>query len=237
MKKDKIFVQDFYSYKNVVDDIGNTTDNIKELFDFPERFKLILFSGGADVNPKLYGDESPNNLCYYNEKRDSLDIKIFKHAQKNNIKMTGICRGLQFLNVMSGGTLIHHLDHHSGTSHIFISKRLHSPITVNSLHHQMVIPHKNSFTIGTTVKQLSEVYFGNNDQPIHRHELDAEALYMPNINACGVQYHPEMLDEYTDGFEFFNTMVKEFLILSKKEFEYNYTIGNYKTIGVNNDQL
>jgi len=76
MKKNKIFVQDFYSYKNVVDMFGETTDDIKMLFNTPEKFKLILFSGGADVNPKLYGHESPDYLCHYSETRDALDIKI-----------------------------------------------------------------------------------------------------------------------------------------------------------------
>ena len=234
MKKNKIFVQDFYSYKNVVDMFGETTDDIKMLFNTPEKFKLILFSGGADVNPKLYGHESPDYLCHYSETRDALDIKIFKLALKNNIKMVGICRGLQFLNVMSGGTLIHHINNHSGSLHNFISPRINKEIKVNSLHHQMVVPHKDSFTIGTTEKQLSELYFGDNDELVDRQELDAEALYMPSINACGVQYHPEMMGEYSDGFQFFNRMVKEFLNLNKENFKHVYVETNNKTIGINN---
>ena len=87
MKRNKIFVESYYSYKNVADDFGETTDDIKNLFAAPEEFKLILFSGGEDVNPALYGHESPDGLCYYSERRDALDIKIFKHAVKNNIKM------------------------------------------------------------------------------------------------------------------------------------------------------
>lgn len=234
MKKNKIFVQDFYSYKNVVDTFGETTDSIKSLFTTPEKFKLILFSGGADIDPKLYGHKSPNNLCRYSENRDSLDIKIFKLALKNNIKMVGICRGLQFLNVMSGGTLVHHINNHSGTLHNFISPRWDKEIEVNSLHHQMVIPHKDSFIIGTTKKQLSDSYFGDYDKIIDRQELDNESLYMPSINACGVQYHPEMMNEYTKGFKFFTCMVKEFLNFSKTDFKHAYVSVNNKTMDINN---
>lgn len=234
MKKNKIFVQDFYSYKNVVDIFGKTTDDIKILFATPEKFKLILFSGGADVNPKLYGHKSPNYLCNYSKTRDTIDIKIFKLAIKHNIKMVGICRGLQFLNVMSGGTLIHHINNHTGSLHYFISPRINKKIKVNSLHHQMVIPHKDSFIIGTTTKQISDIYFGDNDKQVDRQELDVEALYMPTINACGVQYHPEMMNEYSNGFQFFNRMIEEFLNLNKKDFKCAYTITNNKIMGINN---
>jgi len=227
MKKNKIFVQNFYSYKNVVDYFGDTTDDIKNLFEKPEEFKLILFSGGEDVNPSLYGHKSPDKLCYYSKSRDALDIKIFKLAIKNNIKMVGICRGLQFLNVMSGGTMIHHINNHSnGTLHSFISPAIDHEIYVNSLHHQMVIPHKDAFIIGTTEKQLSTIYFGDNDQPIKRHTLDIEALYMPSINACGVQYHPEMMQNTSAGFYFFHNMVDKLLYSNTLKFIHDYTTQN-----------
>jgi len=231
MKKNKIFVEDFYSYKNVVDYFGETTEDIKNFFEKPEEFKLILFSGGADINPTLYGHKSPDRLCYYNKSRDTLDIKIFKHAIKNNIKMVGICRGLQFLNVMSGGSMIHHANNHNA-SHSFISPRMNYEIKVNSLHHQIVIPHKNTFTIGTTKKQLSKIYFGDNDLPITKHETDIEALYMPSIQACGVQYHPEMMQKHSDGFHFFYKLVDEFLHLEENKFRQNYTINTLYTLGM-----
>ena len=233
MGKDKIFVESFYSYKDVVDDFGDTTGDVHNLLSAPEEFKLILFSGGEDINPALYGHESPDRLCFYRESRDQLDIKIFKTAQKNNIKMTGICRGLQFLNVMSGGTMIHHLDKHEGGSmHSFISPRMNHPIYVNSLHHQMVVPHKDAFIIGSTEKQIATVCFGNYDQPITKQEPDVEALYMPTINACGVQYHPEMMHDTSAGFKFFHTMIDEFLNLDNLEFKNKYTKQNNKLMCV-----
>ncbi len=230
MKKNKIFVESYYSYKNVVDDFGKTTEDINNFFTHPEEFKLVLFSGGEDVNPALYGHESPDGLCYFGERRDALDIKIFKHALKNNIKMTGICRGLQFLNVMSGGTMLHHVDKHSGCMHTFVSPRIDYPIYINSLHHQMVVPHEDTFIIGTAEKQVATVYFGNHDQPIERHEPDVEALYMPSINACGVQYHPEMMHDSSNGFEFFHQMIEEFLCLDHELFKSAYTFQNNKVM-------
>ena len=233
MERNKIFVESFYSYKSVVDDFGETTGDVYDLLSKPEEFKLVLFSGGEDVNPALYGHESPDRLCFYRESRDQLDIKIFKTAQKNNIKMTGICRGLQFLNVMSGGTMIHHLDKHEGCSmHSFISPRMDHEIYVNSLHHQMVVPSKDAFIIGSTEKQIATVCFGNYDQPITKQEPDVEALYMPTINACGVQYHPEMMHNDSEGFKFFHRMINEFLHLNNTEFKNKYTTQNNKVMCV-----
>ena len=230
MERNKILVQDFYSYEHTVDPFGHTTDDIQNLFSSPREFKLILFSGGADVNPALYGHESPDRLCGYSTSRDAIDTKIFKLAMKNNIKMVGICRGLQFLNVMSGGTMMHHISHHENSIHAFVSPRLSHTIYVNSLHHQMVMPHKDAFIIGSTEDQISTVYFGNNDQPEKRSGSDVEALYMPVINACGVQYHPEMMDTGSEGVNFFRNLVDEFLYDNEKEFTKSYCIGNQKAL-------
>lgn len=228
MKKNKIFVQSYYDYKNIVEKFGKTTGNYNDLFSNPKNFKLVLFSGGADVNPILYNHKSPNNLCHYDNDRDYIDTKIFKIALKNNIKMVGICRGLQFLNVMSGGTLLHHINNHEIESHSFISPKLKQSIVVNSLHHQMVLPHKSSFIIGSTKKQISTIYFEDNDQKIERNGPDIEALYMPSINACGIQYHPEMMDNNSLGVNFFHEMVNDFLHLKKLEFTKIYTNQNNK---------
>ena len=231
MTRDKIFVQSFQSYKSVVDDFGKTTDDIENLVTKPEEFKLILFSGGSDVNPLLYGHESPEKLCWYSDTRDTLDTKISTIAIKNNIKMVGICRGLQFLNVIGGGTLLHHINNHEGGIHSFVSPRMSYQIYVNSLHHQMVIPHKDSFIIGSTKKPVATMYFGNHDQLVEDQDIiDIEALYIPHINACGVQYHPEMMDRNTPGFEFFHKLVDEFLYLDDTEFRKAYVFENNKTM-------
>jgi gamma-glutamyl-gamma-aminobutyrate hydrolase PuuD len=71
---------------------------------------LIQFTGGADVSPMLYGEpKHPRTYCDPN--RDQHEANIFW----NNIDKpkAGICRGGQFLNVMSGGSMWQDVDNHA----------------------------------------------------------------------------------------------------------------------------
>lgn len=66
----------------------------------------ILFSGGEDIVPKLYGQSVSIALGTTYEKRDEAEIYMFQEAMKNNKVIFGICRGIQLINVALGGTLI-----------------------------------------------------------------------------------------------------------------------------------
>ena len=109
-------------------------------------YDLIVFPGGSDVSPKLYGEE--NRYSSINEHRDKAETEIFKNYFQKDTKFLGICRGHQFLNVMLGGKLvqdlqvdkhIHHSDWHTikevnnGKVPSFFNGR------VNSTHHQGII--------------------------------------------------------------------------------------------------
>lgn len=65
----------------------------------------ILFTGGHDVNPALYNErkrESCGRVC---EQRDKLERLLFEKVYADDKAAFGICRGIQFMNVMLGGTL------------------------------------------------------------------------------------------------------------------------------------
>ena len=67
----------------------------------------VLFTGGADINPALYGEkQTPHGTGKYNDVRDLSDILLMKQALKINIPMFAICRSFQMLSVICGGKLI-----------------------------------------------------------------------------------------------------------------------------------
>lgn len=69
----------------------------------------MLFIGGADVNPEFYGAK-PHPLSKPVPKRlDEWNLQLMKAAIAANVPFLGICRGLQLLNVLQGGTLHQHL--------------------------------------------------------------------------------------------------------------------------------
>ena len=214
-------------YGKSVKGLGDLTTDVHYFLKKPKEFKLVLFVGGEDVDPSLYGESSPLDMCASNLKRDRSEKVIFKHALNNNISMIGICRGFQFLNVMAKGRLMHHINRHAGSVHSFDSYSLKKPIDVNSFHHQMVIPHKDSHVIGWPVDNISNVYYGKDDQSTEWNNPEVEAAIFPEVNACGVQYHPEWLAESSEAFSFFYNLAKNLINLSMNDFIDLYTINLY----------
>ncbi|WP_336514123.1 gamma-glutamyl-gamma-aminobutyrate hydrolase family protein [Pollutibacter soli] len=118
----------------------------------------VLLSGGEDVHPSMYNKAEYINYCYVDDvslRRDEFEWKVMTVASTKNIPVLGVCRGLQFVNVFFGGTLIpdvitwgkfnhsklpdgldrHHQIKIDPTSYLFrLSNQLES--SVNSNHHQ-----------------------------------------------------------------------------------------------------
>jgi putative glutamine amidotransferase len=69
----------------------------------------ILFSGGEDLHPELYG--KPEYVKEYGLQeiipaRDRFEYEVIEKAFDLNKPVLGICRGLQLINVFLGGTLV-----------------------------------------------------------------------------------------------------------------------------------
>lgn len=70
-------------------------DNIKEA-------DIVMFTGGEDINPALYGDV-PHPTTHFTN-RDDMEVLAFKDAPKEALLIGG-CRGAQLLTALSGGKL------------------------------------------------------------------------------------------------------------------------------------
>lgn len=69
----------------------------------------FVVPGGGDVDPALYGADSGHPSLYdVNPVQDRLDEAVVRHALEHGLPMLGICRGMQLLNIVRGGTL--HVD-------------------------------------------------------------------------------------------------------------------------------
>ncbi len=66
----------------------------------------VIFSGGEDVDPFLYGATPSPKLGEVSRRRDDFELSLFQACMKAGKPILGICRGLQLINVALGGTLI-----------------------------------------------------------------------------------------------------------------------------------
>ena len=65
----------------------------------------FLFTGGPDVDPRLYGEAPWYKLGDLTAIRDYTDPAFFKAALPTGKPIIGICRGIQLVNACMGGTL------------------------------------------------------------------------------------------------------------------------------------
>lgn len=69
----------------------------------------LIVSGGADVDPALYGQEPHERTGAPRTDRDAWEEQLFRAAIDLELPFLGICRGAQVLNVALGGDLIQHV--------------------------------------------------------------------------------------------------------------------------------
>jgi putative glutamine amidotransferase len=79
-----------------------------------ERLDGLLFLGGPDVDPLLYGGTRHATIVGTDVTDDRFEIAMMKAALAADVPTLAICRGIQVLNVALGGTLVPHLPERPG---------------------------------------------------------------------------------------------------------------------------
>lgn len=157
----------------------------------------LIVTGGQDVSPSLYGEEPHPKLGELDPVRDEMETALIKEAVRQNKPVLGICRGLQLINAVYGGTLYQDLSQNSEISvqhrqetkltlpshHVTIEKDswLHSilgdKLFVNTSHHQ---------AIKELAPDFKAIAHSAGDPLIEAAEHKDAPIY-------GIQWHPEML--------------------------------------------
>jgi putative glutamine amidotransferase len=75
----------------------------------------LLLSGGADIDPALYGAGEHPDTQALRPDRDSAEMLLLEAALRRDLPVLAVCRGMQLLNVVKGGKLVQHLPDVIGT--------------------------------------------------------------------------------------------------------------------------
>lgn len=189
------------SYKRPFRHLGNTDYTDVETAD------LIVFTGGEDVTPALYGAE-PDPRTHNNPARDEREVDIYTRAIAANVPCVGICRGAQFLCVMNGGSLYQHINNHARyDTHKIVVNSLYSDVPfdydvdVTSTHHQMMRPEGDHLLLGWA----ENIAFEDGSK-------EPEVVYWPNTKCLGVQFHPEYMHSDSSGYKYFQELLSHFIL-------------------------
>ncbi len=166
----------------------------------------LLLSGGADIDPARYG-QPMDGAVDVEPDRDTLESEAWSAATERGVPVLGLCRGLQAINIFSGGTLLQHVAGDAGAAWGHGPAATHplrvepasllagwvgadAPLEVNSYHHQGIRPADladglvASAWAGSSVGDLVE-------------GLEA----VDGRFVVGVQCHPERTDSTPEAFE------------------------------------
>lgn len=197
----------------VVMPLDASEEDLKQLSQDLDGF---LFTGGPDVHPFLFGEETQAHCGNVSPARDQMEISLLPMVMELQKPILGICRGIQVLNIALGGNIwqdipsqvtrdfplahaqpfsydmpCHTVALTEGSLLSRISES--SSIKVNSMHHQAV----KDLAPGLIASAYSTDYL-------------IEALEMPDYPFfIGVQWHPEYLwEKNKEAFRLFQTFVK-----------------------------
>lgn len=178
----------------------------------------VIFSGGEDISPLRYGSQPCREIGKICAARDSAEVLIFQCARKRNIPILGICRGMQFINVMLGGTLLQD-----------IPTQWNNPIQHKQLPAKDVATHTVTINKGTRLWDILKTSCVNVNSFHHQCVKDCSpqlriSAYSPDgvpealestgrANILGVQFHPEGLYEKD---KVFLTLFEKFIELARK---------------------
>ncbi|MEV4613598.1 gamma-glutamyl-gamma-aminobutyrate hydrolase family protein [Kitasatospora sp. NPDC049258] len=73
------------------------------------RLDGLVIAGGEDIDPALYGEQPHPRTEALAPERDTWEAALLRAAAAVRLPVLGICRGMQLLNVVRGGSLLQHL--------------------------------------------------------------------------------------------------------------------------------
>jgi putative glutamine amidotransferase len=74
----------------------------------------LILAGGADIDPSFYGAEPHERTGGTVPERDVFELGLARRALERDLPLLGICRGMQLMNIATGGTLEQHLPESHG---------------------------------------------------------------------------------------------------------------------------
>ncbi|CAM4164283.1 gamma-glutamyl-gamma-aminobutyrate hydrolase family protein [Deinococcus marmoris] len=185
-------------YTEAVEAVGGLPfllPNLPEMAaEYAARMDAVLLSGGVDVHPRHFGQHPRRGLGEVDETRDAFETALYRAARRLGKPVLGICRGLQMINVLEGGTLHQHLPDVPG-AWIDHAQRVHA----DTLGHEVTFS-PGSLLAGTHGERA--MLNSSHHQAIDTvaPTLRATALAPDGIveavegdGVIGVQWHPEVL--------------------------------------------
>ncbi len=145
----------------------------------------VLLPGGGDLSPTRYSAADAHGEVYdVDEEQDAFDLAVATWALAEGVPLLAVCRGLQVVNVASGGTLEQHMEvPHRHVAHEVVTSpgsvlaaTVGARAPVSCYHHQRID------TLGAGLSPVASCADGGVEGV---EATNAQGFFL------GVQWHPE----------------------------------------------
>lgn len=178
---------------------------------------IIVFTGGTDLDPALYGQKNVLKKPVADKARDEAEKQVFFDAASKGVPMLGICRGAQFLNVMNGGSIIQHVDNHTSRHNLVSIYPEFKKVNVSSTHHQMMVAGKEAKWKAWSIGIADEYRWDKSVKDV-KFKLDGfkkvkepECLFYPRTQSLCIQWHPEYDMDKSESRQLFYRLLNDCL--------------------------
>jgi putative glutamine amidotransferase len=168
--------------------------------DFVSSMDGLILQGGADIDPRMYGEEPGAFIGAVDASRDRFELALLRAFVEARKPVFGICRGMQLINIALGGSLYQdlHADGATREEHVLPDKydehhhalRMGAGTWISSLYPDVELGRVNSIH-HQAVKKLGEGLVAeawSEDGIIEAIRSDGNSFIV------GVQWHPEFHD-------------------------------------------
>ena len=176
----------------------------------------LLITGGTDIDPYSFTNTKHPSIIKTEPKRDAMELYFLQRAQKEEIPIMGICRGMQLINLFMGGSLHPHIPEMN-----LESKHPHSvfPLNLLSIEPKTRL-HKILRTDNLKANALHHQTINKLGKGLRASAKDTngliQAIESTNNNfILGLQWHPEFMPYHWSTHRLFQAFSQEI----KKQFK------------------
>ncbi len=170
----------------------------------------LVLTGGGDVAPSLYGATPLDGTTGVDPERDAFEVALCRAAIDSGVPILAICRGMQVMNVVLGGTLVQDIAAVTGQYH-YDPRRWREQV-----HRIKVEPQSRvAGALGETELGVNTVHHQGLDRLAEgvravawAEDGSVEAIEIPGAPfVVGVQWHPEVLEDHPEQRGLFRHLV------------------------------
>jgi gamma-glutamyl-gamma-aminobutyrate hydrolase PuuD len=190
--------------------------DLKFIAQYVDLIDGIVFSGGDDLDPALYGEERHPKAIPIDPARQRFELALLAEIERRRVPALGVCCGSQLMNVYRGGSLIQFLPDDQRANALEHRKTgpelTRHPVSIDTQSELGAAIGKKQIQVNTYHKQAVRAIGKGLRVVATAPDGIIEAFEDPNFPLfAAVQWHPERLHDEPEHLAPFELLVSKAL--------------------------